>query len=114
MINVISSSRYKINRTLIKKGALEYLAQKDVIHHGTLNIVFVGRNKMKAIATKYKNEPVALPVLSFNYGAGPEQEQLSEIVICYPQAVLLAAERGKRVDDMISFLVNHAIDTLQS
>jgi ssRNA-specific RNase YbeY (16S rRNA maturation enzyme) len=37
---------------------------------------------------------------------------LGEIFICHPQAVLLAAEKNKRVDDMMTFLLHHAIDNL--
>ena len=68
---------------------------------------------MKQIATRYKKEPVALPVLSFSYGQ-PEKEDvpIGEVFICYPQAILLAAEREKRVDDIISFLVQHGIENI--
>ena len=107
MINVISSSRYKINRPLIKNEASSYLDKLGFDGSATLNIVFIGKNKMKALATTYKNEPVALPVLSFKYS-----DILAEIIICYPQAVLLAAEREKRVDDMIIFLIKHGVETL--
>ncbi len=112
MINIISSSRYKINRRLIK-STVDKRVDGVSMGNGTLNVVFVGKNKMKAVATKYKNEPVALPVLSFKYDE-PQTPNglLAEIIICYPQAVLLAAEREKKVDDMINYLVDHAIDTL--
>lgn len=113
MINVISSSRYKISRRIIKHEAGLYLGEKGKSINGVLNIVFVGKNKMKAVATTYKNEPVALPVLSFKYDdVNSPSGLLAEIIICYPQAVLLAAERGKRVDDMINYLVKHAVSTL--
>lgn len=111
MINIISSSRYRINRRVIRH-TVETLFTKKGLDVDTLNIVFIGRTKMKAIATKYKEEPVALPVLSFGYDDNPDGKTLAEIVICYPQAVLLAAEREKRVDDMIGTLVKHGIDTL--
>jgi len=113
MINVISSSRYKINRRIIKHEAGIYLGKKGRSLTGVVNIVFVGKNKMKTVATTYKNESVALPVLSFKYDdVSSPSGLLAEIIICYPQAVLLAAERGKRVDDMINNLIKHAVNTL--
>jgi ssRNA-specific RNase YbeY (16S rRNA maturation enzyme) len=45
-------------------------------------------------------------------GVGENSRLLGEIFICYPQAVLLAAERNKRVDDIMKFLLEHAIDNL--
>jgi len=91
-----------------------------------INIVFVGRNKMKAIAAKYAHEKEALPVLSFSYhdlnltpgveersGKTPGVEKLmGEIFICYPQAIILAAEKDKKVDDIIIFLIKHGIENI--
>lgn len=70
---------------------------------------------MKETAAKYKRENVALPVLSFLYEDTPQKgETVGEIVLCYPQVVLLAAERGKRVDDVIVSLIEHGINNLFS
>jgi len=104
MINIISPSRYKVNRKKIK----------DAIKiDETINIIFIGKNKMKSIASKYKKEDIALPVLSFSY---KEKKTIDlptgEIFICYPQAVLLAAERNKRVDDIIITLIKHGIENI--
>lgn len=106
MINIVSSSRYKINREKIKSIA-------QGLDH-SLNIVFVGKNKMKVLTEKYKNEKETLPVLSFKYNenVGEEEILLGEIIICFPLAVLLAAERNKRVDEMINDLVKHGIENL--
>ena len=78
----------------------------------TLNVVFVGRIKMKQIANTYKHENVALPVLAFPYHEQEGEQLIGEIVICYPQAVLLAAERNKTVEDMLVWLMDHAIKNL--
>ena len=37
---------------------------------------------------------------------------LGEVVICYPLVILLAAERNKRVDEMINELIKHGIENL--
>lgn len=114
MINIISSSRYKINRKKIKEIISDFLAKKNIDQEiNIVNIAFIGKNKMKNIATNYKNEPVALPVLSFSYNEKQENNIfLGEIFICYPQAVLLAAERNKKVDETINNLIIHGLENL--
>lgn len=113
MLNIISSSRYKINRKLLRKIGDEYFVKKSIPQQTALNLIFVGKNKMKLLAKKYKKEDVALPVLSFGYNDNLEGESLmGEIFICYPQAIFLAAEREKKVDDIIIFLMKHGIDNL--
>lgn len=114
MINLVSSSRYTIDRKKIRKLTYEYLIQKGIGEEYVLNLVFVGKNKMKVITKKYKDENQALPVLSFPYvnESSEDGKLLGEIVICYPLTILLAAERSKKVDDMMIFLIKHGIDNL--
>ncbi len=111
MVNVVCPSRYKISRREIKQIAEELLKKEGIPNHYILNIIFVGRNKMKAVALKYKNENEALPVLSFVYDQ--EKDNLfGEIFICYPQMVLLSAEREKKVDQTLAWLIKHGIDNI--
>jgi len=112
MINIITSSRYKVDRTQIRNQVIALLAKNSLPETESVNVVFVGKNKMRSIAGTYKNEDVALPVLSFLYREGGDAELFGEIVLCYPQVVLLAAERNKRVNDMIAFLIDHGFDNL--
>lgn len=80
----------------------------------SINVVFVGKTKMRSIASAYKNEDVALPVLAFPYRADSSTGEplLGEIFLCYPQIILLAAERNKRLDPMIDELLIHGIKNL--
>lgn len=114
MINVITSSRYTTDRKKIRLLVREYLNQKGIGDEYVLNVVFVGKNKMKTITAKYKHEDQALPVLSFPYkGEKSEDGKLiGEVIVCYPLTILLAAERSKKVDDMMVFLIKHGIDNL--
>lgn len=111
IISIFSSSRYKINRKLIKAKAVEVLTTLNAQPSTTLSIAFVGKNKMRSVSKTYKNEDEALPVLSFPFNEQREDGLfLGEILICYPQAVLMAAHKNKRVDDVINFLVQHGIE----
>ena len=79
-----------------------------------VNVIFVGRRKMRETARAYKNEDIALPVLSFRYNeTSPEKEPLlGEIVLCYPQVILLAAERNRKVNDTVASLLEHGLQNL--
>ncbi len=114
MITVTASSRYKINRKKIKTYIQSMLYSKGLNDNDALNIVFVGKNKMKALTQKYKHEDETLPVLSFPYHREKIEDEtmIGEVVICYPLMILLAAERNKRVEDIIDQLLKHGIDNL--
>lgn len=112
MINIVAPTRYKLHKKPLKELSQSYLSSYRVDENVIVNIVFVGRRKMREIVLKYKNEDVALPVLTFPYKETGQEDVLGEIFICYPQAILLAAERQKRVDDILTFLVQHGIDNL--
>lgn len=114
MINIVSSSRYKINRHKIKSFVQSFLEKEQISLEYSLNVVFVGKNKMKFYTEKYKNEKETLPILSFKYheNVGEKELLLGEIIICFPLVILLAAERNKRVDEMINELVKHGIENL--
>lgn len=112
MINIVAATRYKLPKKMLKERSQSYLSSYKVDENTIVNIVFVGRRKMRSIASHYKNEDVALPVLTFPYKETGKEAVLGEIFICYPQAVLLAAERERRVDDILTFLVQHGIDNL--
>lgn len=128
MLNIISSSRYKVDRASIQKQVEQIFSNYPITSQSVLNIVFVGKKKMNEYSQKYKGEDVALPVLSFSY-LGQEKtdsveginkktesvegaEVIGEVIICYPQAVLLAAERDKKVDYIISYLVEHGVKNI--
>jgi rRNA maturation RNase YbeY len=114
MIHIITSSRYLIDRKRIR--ALVEKTSKDLQIDPSLSvtIVFVGKTKMRSIASTYKHEDVALPVLAFPYRNDTDMGEplLGEIFLCYPQVVLLAAERNKRLDALIDELIIHGMKNL--
>lgn len=108
-MNVIGPSRYKVNKKALRKFMSELVVKHQADPQGDLNVIFVGSRKMREIATTYKDEDVALPVLAFPYTDDKEGNIIGEIVICYPQAVLLAAERGKKIEEMMKQLIEHGL-----
>lgn len=114
MLNLVCPTRYSINKNAIKQRVAEMYAEKHVNPKVTLNIVFIGTRKMREIAKAYKHEDEPLPVLAFPYrDIDMEGEQLlGEIFLCYPMVILLAAERSKKVDEMIARLIEHGLDNI--
>ena len=114
MIHIVTSSRYLIDRKRIRVCVEKIFADLQIDSTLSVTVVFVGKNKMRSIASVYKHEDVALPVLAFPYGTDKSMEEplLGEVFLCYPQVVLLAVERNKRLDPMIDELVIHGIKTL--
>lgn len=100
-------------------GLDKELSLMKLIGGENINIIFIGKRKMLEIANKYKSENEALPVLTFPYLKNndnisdvPDEKVIGEIFICYPQAVLLAAERNKIVDKMMLELIIHGINNI--
>ena len=113
MIQIVSTSRYKVNRKQLRTSVANLLLGKGINTNRSLNVIFVGKKKMKEISSSYKNEDVALPVLAFPYKEEKgEDKLLGEIFICYPQAVLLAAQKNKKVDVTILQLIEHGVTNL--
>lgn len=114
MINVVSSSRYKVDNDMLKKHGEAAFDHYGIPKDMLLNIVVVGKRKMRDIANTYKQEDVALPVLSFPYTdvSADSQRMLGEVFLCYPQIVLLAAERQRKLDVMFKQLIDHGVNNL--
>ena len=115
MLRIITSSRYLVDRKRIRICVEKTYSDLQIDATLSINIVFVGKNKMRLIASTYKHEDVALPVLAFPYrndGEMSEEPLLGEIFLCYPQIVLLAAERNKRLDALIEELIIHGMKNL--
>lgn len=114
MIHIITSSRYLVDRKRIRICVEKTAQELGVDASLSVNVVFVGKTKMRSIASTYKHEDVALPVLAFPYrnDTGLDEPLLGEIFLCYPQVVLLAVERNKRLDALIDELIIHGMKNL--
>lgn len=115
MIHIHTTSRYTVSKKLHSSQSQAYL-EKQGVGDFLVNIIFVGKRKMTDIAKTYKHEDVALPVLAFPFkettSEGNDRPLLGEIFLCYPQVVLLAAEKEKSVDVMVQQLIEHGIRNL--
>ena len=114
MINIISSSRYPIERDKIRDSIKKLYTKLNIDHDLVLNVIFVGKIKMRQIALEYKHEDEALPILAFPYKGEKidDEKVLGELVMCYPQVLVLAAHRNKPVDYIMDWLLEHGMTNL--
>ena len=118
MITIIAPSRYKIHKKKLVSLIVPEITGKLPYEGAVLNVVFIGTRKMKTLSNTYKKENVALPVLSFPYFPQHDEmryrepQVIGEVIICFPQAVLLAAEKDKHLDSMLSDLILHGIQNI--
>ena len=114
MLQIITSSRYLVDRKRIRLCVQKCFTDFQIDESFLVNIIFVGKNKMRSIASTYKHEDIALPVLAFPYRTDTDMQEplLGELFLCYPQVVLLAAERNKRLDVLIDELIVHGMKNL--
>lgn len=114
MVEIYGSSRYRLDR----KALIQYtnnLMMESGYSGQNLSIALVGRRKMRSIMDNYHPDPDTRPVLSFPYlldKSAHDENIFGEIVICYPLAVLLAAEKNKKVQSIFEFLVSHGMTTI--
>lgn len=117
MINFFSRSNFKFDKKRLKAEILEYLKKLQIEENKNLNIIIAGKRKIKAINCKYRKENLAVPVLSFSYlndnqNNNLENNMLGEVFICYPLAVIMAAQKEKEVDSILIELIKHGINNI--
>lgn len=97
----------------------QFLAEEKIKTEIEVSIAIVGDRKMKDLNKKYRKLEETTPVLTFSQEEGkpfvpPPDDilRLGDIVISYPQAVLMAASENELVDQKISELVRHGLANL--
>lgn len=127
-ILVRSESRYPVDRKKIREKIAKFLAEKKIIGKVEVSVVIVGDRKMKALNQKYREIKKTTPVLAFPlenterssldrrfplpFSSPDNVLRLGDIVVSFPEAVKLAAQEEKLVDDKINELVEHGMKKL--
>lgn len=113
-----SGARYQVSRRFVKDYVARLWKEKD-LPPGTLSVVFVGSRKGRELARDYIKDDHAHPVLTFplitrerHFEEKQKEMLLGEIVICYPQVTLYAAEQDKEINKVIAQFLDHAVGVL--
>lgn len=115
-------SRYPLNRLATKKMVEDFLKKQKVMGKVEVSLAVVGDRKMRELNLKYRQIDEVTSVLAFpqelcgrrNEFVNPPDEvlRLGDIVISYPQAVLMAGKENKMVEGKIKELVEHGLKNL--
>ncbi len=114
-LDVKADSRYRFDRSKIRKGVIELLVSQGVLGRVELSLSVVGDRKIRNLKKQFLGVDEVTDVLSFPMAEGesiPGEEKmlsLGDVVVCYPQAKRQALRRNKLIDDEIEFLVCHGV-----
>lgn len=114
-LDVKADSRYRFDRSKIRKGVVELLVSQGVSGRVELSLSVVGDRKIRELKKQFLGVDEVTDVLSFPMAEGesiPGEEKmltLGDVVVCYPQAKRQALRRNKLIDDEIEFLVCHGV-----
>ena len=110
-VDIVSSSRYKIDRKKIIQTVENALVTHGITGDVDVSVSIVGERKMILLHKKYMHTAEVTDVLSFPLEGTEFPDgilHLGDIVICYPVAVKQAGVNNRLVDDEIDFLVDHS------
>ncbi len=115
-IDVSADPRYKIDRRFIRKF-LKDGWEKRSLPTGTVSVAFVGSRKARELAKKYLHDDQPHPVITVPHGTKGAtfpgvDNTVGEIIICFSQVVIFAAEQDKEINTVISQFLDHAMTVL--
>jgi len=115
-------SRYPVNRKLLRSRVLQVLTRHRLSGKVFVSVSIVGDRKMVALNKQFRNKDYAADVLSFpTYDPTQPMEDggfahpdeaglvLGDTVVSYPQAVKIASQKRKFLDETIGDLVEHSL-----
>ena len=124
-VHINADGKYPVNRKRIRASVVTFLENKRITGNVQVSISIVGDRKMKFLNETYKKHLGTTDVLSFPYSimdpvthtkgfVFPKDEGmiLGDLIVSYPEARKRAMKRGKLVDDVIDFLIDHGLKHL--
>ncbi|OGV92792.1 rRNA maturation RNase YbeY [Microgenomates group bacterium RIFCSPLOWO2_01_FULL_47_10] len=119
---VKADGKYPVDRKRIRTRVGLVLAEKRISGPVQVSVWIVGDRKMTYYNENFKKHAGTTDVLSFPYSElDPESRTpgfimspelgliLGDIIISYPEARKRAMKRGKMVDEVVDFLVEHGL-----
>ena len=123
-VEIFADSRYPINRKQVRKAVLDTLFKNKVTSGDIeVSVAVVGKRKMRELSKKYLEDEQDHEVLSFGYEDLGQMAKgfinppdgylrLGDIVLCWPELVILAAKDDVMVEDEVYMLTAHATEHL--
>lgn len=121
-VDVLADSKFPVNRKAIRERVFEVLEKMEMNGQITVSVLVVGDRKMRSLNKKYRKLNKTTDVLSFptNDPSQPIDDggflqamdlgvHLGDIVVSYPQAVIIASEKNRLLDEVVGDLVEHGM-----
>lgn len=124
MVTVLikTESHYRINRKRINETVGKYLASRGVKGKAEVSINIAGDRLMRKLNRGFRNLDKTTVVLAFPLSEPSGKDKfvdapdgvlrLGDIIISYPQAILLASDESCLVDEKIDDLLIHGMNHL--
>ena len=114
-----ADSRYKVDRRFVLSYIQKSWLEREM-PSGVLSVAFVGSRKGRQLAKEYLKDDIEHPVITFplvtregHFEVQNDETLLGEIVICYPQVALYAADKNREINKIIEQFLDHAISVLK-
>ena len=121
-VEVTSDSKFPVSRKAIRERIREVLLRQKVSGKVLVSVTVVGDRKMLQLNRKYRSLNSTTDVLSFpthdptqpiDDGGFMDPSELGlvlgDIVVSYPQTVLIAMKKNQLLDDAVCDLVEHGM-----
>ncbi len=116
--NLFIGSRYPVNRKQLRT-TVERVLNAQGITHAQVDVSVVGQRKITQLNESQLKHEGTTDVLSFPQHERHQLEDfpmpegmpphLGDVVISFPEAIKAAKRFGKRVDDQLSFYLEHGL-----
>jgi len=118
LVQCAIGSRYPVNRASLRKTAEDFLLARGVTH-AQVDISVVGKRKIVLLNEQLLHHDGPTDVLSFPLHEKAQLDDvplpahipphLGDIVISFPAVIDQAKKLGRRVDQQLSFYVEHGL-----
>lgn len=121
-VHIKADGKYPVDRKMIRERVVSVLEEKRITGGVQVSVWIVGDRKMTYYNENFKKHKGTTDVLSFPYSnMDPENLTpgfvmapefgliLGDIIVSYPEAQRRAMKRGKLVDEVVCFLVEHGV-----
>lgn len=121
-VEIKGDSRYPVDKAAIRQRISDVLLRHRVSGPVLVSVAIVGDRKMRALNKHYRQKDYSTDVLSFpTYDPTQPMEDggfehadeiglaLGDIIVAYPQAVKIAAQKNRFLDEIVCDLIEHGL-----
>lgn len=120
-VDINADSKFPVDRRAIRSRVAQVLTDRRVTGDFYVSVSVIGNRKMRAINHKYRHKDYPTDVLSFptqdpsqdiddhGFFHSSEPMVLGDILVSYPEAVLIASEKNRLLDEVVCDLVEHGM-----